>query len=74
MLLTSTKMMGSFDIQPMGSCGKISMTTTETLLLNQEMLGSHLSIDGMNPFAERRSKHSPWPVILTIYNLPPWLM
>jgi hypothetical protein len=28
----------------------------------------------MNPFAERSSKHSTWPVILTIYNLPPWLM
>ena len=33
-----------------------------------------LSTDGMNPFAERSSKHSTWPVILTIYNLPPWLM
>jgi hypothetical protein len=28
----------------------------------------------MNPFAEGSSKHSTWPVILTIYNLPPWLM
>jgi hypothetical protein len=28
----------------------------------------------MNPFAERSGKHSTWPVILTIYNLPPWLM
>jgi hypothetical protein len=27
----------------------------------------------MNPFAERNSKHNTWPVILTIYNLPPWL-
>jgi hypothetical protein len=27
----------------------------------------------MNPFAERSSKHNTWPVILTIYNLPPWL-
>jgi hypothetical protein len=33
-----------------------------------------LSTDGINPFAERSSKHSTWPVILTIYNLPPWLM
>jgi hypothetical protein len=30
--------MGSFDIQPKGSSGKISMTTTETLPMNQEML------------------------------------
>jgi len=28
-----------------------------------------LSIDGMNPFGERSSTHSTWPVILTIYNL-----
>jgi hypothetical protein len=27
----------------------------------------------MNPFAERSSKHSTCPVILTIYNLPPLL-
>jgi hypothetical protein len=32
-----------------------------------------LSTDGINPFAERNSKHSTWPVTLTIYNLPPWL-
>jgi len=32
-----------------------------------------LSTDGMNPFAERSSKHITWPVILTIYNLPLWL-
>jgi hypothetical protein len=33
-----------------------------------------LSTDGMNPFAERSNKHSTWPMILTIYNLSPWLM
>jgi len=33
-----------------------------------------LSTDGINPFAERSSKHNTWPMILTIYNLPPWLM
>jgi len=27
----------------------------------------------MNPFGERSSTHSTWPVILTIYNLPSWL-
>ncbi|XP_066347639.1 uncharacterized protein [Miscanthus floridulus] len=32
-----------------------------------------LSTDGMNPFAERSSTHSTWPVIMTIYNLPSWL-
>jgi hypothetical protein len=33
-----------------------------------------LSTDGMNTFDEISSKHIIWPVILTIYNLPPWLM
>jgi len=33
-----------------------------------------LSTHRMNPFAKRSNKHSTWPVILTIYNLPPWLM
>jgi hypothetical protein len=31
------------------------------------------STDGMNPFGEMRNPHSTWPVILCIYNLPPWL-
>jgi hypothetical protein len=29
-----------------------------------------LSTDGMNPFGERSSTHSTWPVLMTIYNLP----
>jgi hypothetical protein len=32
-----------------------------------------LSTNGMNPFSDLSSSHSTWPVILTIYNLPPWL-
>jgi hypothetical protein len=32
-----------------------------------------LSADGMSPFNEIISTHNTWPVILTIYNLPPWL-
>ncbi|KAL6658573.1 hypothetical protein ACP70R_004159 [Stipagrostis hirtigluma subsp. patula] len=32
-----------------------------------------LSTDGMNPFGDLSSQHSTWPVILTMYNLPPWL-
>jgi hypothetical protein len=32
-----------------------------------------LSTDGMNPFGDRTSTHSTWLVILSIYNLPPWL-
>jgi hypothetical protein len=32
-----------------------------------------LGTDGMNPFSEKRSVHSTWPVTLTMYNLPSWL-
>ncbi|KAJ0508051.1 putative Transposase-associated domain-containing protein [Helianthus annuus] len=32
-----------------------------------------LSSDGINPFGNRSSCHSTWPVLLCIYNLPPWL-
>ena len=32
-----------------------------------------LCTDGMNPFGNLSSQHSTWPVLLVIYNLPPWL-
>ncbi|XP_052625734.1 uncharacterized protein LOC111902535 [Lactuca sativa] len=32
-----------------------------------------LSADGFNPFGNMCNPHSTWPVILTTYNLPPWL-
>ena len=32
-----------------------------------------LSTNGMHPFGHMRSSHSVWPVLLSIYNLPPWL-
>ncbi|XP_071741136.1 uncharacterized protein [Rutidosis leptorrhynchoides] len=32
-----------------------------------------LSSDGTNPFGNMSSRHSTWPVLLCIYNLPPWL-
>ncbi|KAL4564962.1 hypothetical protein LXL04_029041 [Taraxacum kok-saghyz] len=32
-----------------------------------------LSSDGINPFGNRSSRYSTWPVLLYIYNLPPWL-
>ncbi|XP_074323112.1 uncharacterized protein LOC141660050 [Apium graveolens] len=32
-----------------------------------------LCADGMNPYHTLSSTHSTWPVLLTIYNLPPWL-
>ncbi|GJW40865.1 hypothetical protein Tco_0066710 [Tanacetum coccineum] len=32
-----------------------------------------LCLDGINPFKSLSSRHSTWPVLLCIYNLPPWL-
>jgi len=32
-----------------------------------------LDTDGMNPFGERRSNHSTWPVVMSMFNLPTWL-
>ena len=32
-----------------------------------------LASDGMNPFGNLSCNHSSWPVLLMIYNLPPWL-
>jgi hypothetical protein len=32
-----------------------------------------LSTDEMSPFREMRNPHTTWPVIMCIFNLPPWL-
>ena len=32
-----------------------------------------LCTDGMNPFGTLSTQYSTWPVMLTVYNLPPWL-
>ncbi|CAH9079143.1 unnamed protein product [Cuscuta epithymum] len=32
-----------------------------------------LCTDGMNPYGTFSSQHTTWPVLLVIYNLPPWL-
>ena len=32
-----------------------------------------LSTDGMNPFGQMRNTHNTWSMILSIYNLSPWL-
>jgi len=32
-----------------------------------------LATDGINPFRNLSTNHSSWPVLLVIYNLPPWL-
>nr|KYP44173.1 hypothetical protein KK1_034336 [Cajanus cajan] len=32
-----------------------------------------LATDGMNPYGNLSSKHNSWPILLVIYNLPPWL-
>jgi hypothetical protein len=30
-----------------------------------------MSTDGMNPFGNQSSTHSTWPIVLSLYNLPP---
>jgi len=32
-----------------------------------------LANDGMNPYGNLNTQHSSWPILLVIYNLPPWL-
>ena len=32
-----------------------------------------MSTDDMNPFDNMSTSHSTWPIVLSIYNLPPWL-
>ena len=32
-----------------------------------------MSTDGINPFGNMSSRHSTWPVVMWMYNLPPWL-
>ena len=32
-----------------------------------------LASDGMNPYVNLSTQHSSWPILLVIYNLPPWL-
>jgi hypothetical protein len=32
-----------------------------------------MSTDGVNPFGNQSSTHSTWYVVLSLYNLPPWL-
>ena len=32
-----------------------------------------LATDGMNPHGSLSTQHNSWPVLLVIYNLPPWL-
>ncbi|KAH9803018.1 hypothetical protein KPL71_001620 [Citrus sinensis] len=38
-----------------------------------EQLRFGLATDGFNPFQDLSTRYSCWPVILVIYNLPPWL-
>jgi hypothetical protein len=33
-----------------------------------------MALDGMNPFPHTNSTHSTWPVLMLIYNLPPYLV
>jgi len=37
-------------------------------------LRTGLAIDGVNPYSLHSSKHSVWPVLMVLYNLPPYLV
>jgi hypothetical protein len=41
---------------------------------NPENLRFGLSLDGVNPFKQGSTAHSTWPILMLIYNLPPWLV
>ena len=41
---------------------------------NLENLRFRLSLDGVNPFKQSSTVHSTWPILMLIYNLPPWLV
>jgi hypothetical protein len=41
---------------------------------NLENLRFRLSLDGVNPFKQSSTAHSTWPILMLIYNLPPWLV
>jgi hypothetical protein len=32
-----------------------------------------MSTDGVNPFGNQSSTHSTWAIVLSLYNLPPWI-
>jgi len=33
-----------------------------------------LTLDGVNPYVDLLTNHSPWPILLQNYNLSPWLL
>ena len=45
-----------------------------TFALEPRNLRLGLSLDGVNPFPHSNTTHSTWPVLLLIYNLPPYLV
>ena len=51
--------------------------TIEGLYLDFEKESRNLRLglasDGMNPYGTLSTQHSSWPILLVIYNLPPWL-
>jgi len=80
----TAKLMTWHDDRPLKNDGKLRHPSDarqwKTFDANHELFGEEkryvrfaLSTDGMNPFGERSSTHSTWPVLLTIFNLPPWL-
>jgi len=78
----TAKLMMWHDDRPLKNDGKLRHPSDtrqwKTFDANHELFGEEkrnvrfaLSTDGMNPFGERSSTHSTWPVLLTIFNLPP---
>jgi hypothetical protein len=60
------------DILLMVGSGNI-LTLDMRTFFNPWNIRFSVSTDGMNPSGEMRNPHSTCPVIICIYNLPPWL-
>ncbi|XP_031744385.1 uncharacterized protein LOC116405453 [Cucumis sativus] len=66
-------MMVSYDIQPDSPAWKLVDMKWQDFGSEPINLRLALSADGVNPHGDMSSKYSCWPVVMVIYNLPPWL-
>jgi len=53
--------------------GNLSMHFTETSTKDPRNVRLGLSSYGFNPFGNMITAHSTWPVLLVLYNFPPWM-
>jgi len=65
--------MASYDTPPMAISERFDAKYAKEFGDEARNVRFALSIDGMNPFGDLSSSHSTWPVIQTVYNLPPYL-